>query len=152
MSAVETAQTLLAQWATETATPDPKRLDVSITADNLIAAVTALREARWGYLAAITGLDKGKDKGQIEVLYQFCSGPTVLTLRVLVPRDAAVVPSVCGVIPSASFLERELMEMLGVQAEGTPNTSRLYLPDEWPAGVYPLRKDFVIADTPQETA
>ncbi len=151
MNALEIAQTLLAQWARETATPEPKRLDVTITPADLIPAVTALREARWGYLAAITGLDKGKDKAQIEVLYQFCSGAAVLTLRVTIPRDAAVVPSVCGVIPSASFLERELMEMLGVQAEGTPDTSRLFLPDDWPAGVYPLRKDFVIAETPDLT-
>jgi ech hydrogenase subunit E len=36
------------------------------------------------------------------------------------------------------------MEMFGVVVEGTPNTNRLFLPDDWPDGVYPLRKDAVL--------
>jgi Ni,Fe-hydrogenase III component G len=32
--------------------------------------------------------------------------------------------------------------MFGNTVAGTPNTARLFLPDEWPDGVYPLRKDF----------
>ena len=36
------------------------------------------------------------------------------------------------------------MEMFGVTVVDTPNPDRLFLPDEWPAGVYPLRKDFSI--------
>ena len=38
--------------------------------------------------------------------------------------------------------ERELSEMFGVTVVGIPNPERLYLPDDWPEGVYPLRKDF----------
>ena len=52
------------------------------------------------------------------------------------------VPSVCAIIPSASFFERELIEMFGITVDGTPNRDRLFLPDDWPQGVYPLRKDF----------
>ena len=29
-----------------------------------------------------------------------------------------------------------------IEVEGTPDSSHLLLPDEWPDGVYPLRKDF----------
>ena len=36
------------------------------------------------------------------------------------------------------------MEMFGVVVDGTPNPSRLFLPDDWPDGVYPLRKDAVL--------
>jgi Ni,Fe-hydrogenase III component G len=53
-----------------------------------------------------------------------------------------VIPTVCNLIPSAIFFERELIEMFGITVEGTPNTDHLFLPDEWPEGVYPLRKDF----------
>jgi NADH-quinone oxidoreductase subunit D len=31
--------------------------------------------------------------------------------------------------------------MFGVDVVGTPNPDRLFLPDDWPDGVYPLRKD-----------
>jgi len=35
-----------------------------------------------------------------------------------------------------------MMEMLGVTFTGLRNQNRLYLPDDWPEGIYPLRKDF----------
>ena len=129
-------------WAKQIARPDPARLDVAIDATDIVPAATALYATPWGYLAAITGLDLGVEAGQLEVLYHFCEGPAILTLRTTVPRDHAVIDSVCGPIPAASFFERELSEMLGVTVVGTPNTDKLFLPEDWPDGVYPLRKDF----------
>ncbi len=95
----------------------------------------------WGYLASIIGVDLGVEAGQFEVLYVFCAGAAVLTLAVKIPRATAVIPSVCGIIPSASFFERELSEMFGITIT-TPNPDRLFLPEEWPHNAYPLRKDF----------
>lgn len=117
-------------------------LDVTITPDELLTVIQTLLDNDWGYLATITGVDLGVEAGEIEVLYHFCHGAAVVTLSVKVPRDNAVVPSVCGIIPSASFYERELLEMLGVTITNTPNTDHLFLPDNWPDNVYPLRKDF----------
>ena len=122
----------------------PDCLDVNITADELLTVIATLLDNEWGYLATITGVDLGVEAGEIEVLYHFCHGASVVTLSVKVPRDNAVVPSICGIIPSASFYERELIEMLGVTITNTPNTDHLFLPDNWPDGVYPLRKDFVM--------
>lgn len=141
---LQAAQQVLSPWAGDSQTPEPNRLDVGMAAENLIAATEALIAARWGYLAAITGLDLGAEAGQIEVLYHFCEGAAVLTLRVATPRAAASVPSVCPVIPSASVFERELVEMMGIQVVGTPDNSRLFLADDWPDDVYPLRKDAVL--------
>jgi len=143
---IEAATPLLTTWATDTAQPEPGRLDAVVPRENLLAAVQSLIDARWGYLAAITGLDQGVEAGMFEVLYHFCSEAVVVTLRVPVPRDNARVPSVYAIIPSVSFYERELMEMFGIEVEGTPNSDRLFLPDDWPAGVYPLRKDFEMKD------
>lgn len=123
----------------------PDALDVAVSADRLLEAVGALVEGGWGYLASVVGVDLGADAGQFEVLYIFCDGAAVLVLTVLLPRDGAVVPSICGLIPSASFFERELSEMFGITVAGTPNPDRLFLPDEWPDEVYPLRKDFDMA-------
>ncbi|MCB8960636.1 MAG: NADH-quinone oxidoreductase subunit C [Ardenticatenales bacterium] len=146
MSETETrlmeAEALLANWVTEKTAPAPHRLDLSLPPDALVAAVQKLHEAGWGYLAAITGLDLGVEAGVIEVLYHFCHGAAVLGLRVGLERDRPVIPTICSIIPSASFFERELSEMFGITVEGTPNPARLFLPDEWPAGVHPLRKDY----------
>ncbi len=141
---LQTASALLTPWAKDSQKHEPERLDVSLVTEDLLPAVKALRDAHWGYLAAITGLDLGPDAGEIEVLYHFCAGAAVVTLRVRTPRAAASVPSVCGVIASASLFERELIEMFGVTVVNTPDPTRLFLPDDWPDGVYPLRKDFVV--------
>lgn len=140
---LRSAEAQVANWITSSDRPALNRLDVTLAADRLLPAIESLLDADWGYLAAITGLDLGPETGEIEVLYHFCQGPAVLTFRVRVPRSAASVPTVCGLIPSASFYERELSEMLGVEVQGTSDPRRLFLPDEWPEDVYPLRKDFV---------
>ncbi len=144
---IEGARAILQPWAQDTEAQEPDRLYVVIAASDLLDAVRALHTAaRWGYLATITGVDLGVEAGMIEVLYHFVSGANVVTLRVRTPRDDPRVPSLYELIPSVSFYERELIEMLGVTVEGTPNTERLFLPDDWPQGIYPLRKDFNMDD------
>lgn len=141
---LQTAVALLAPWQDETETPEENRIDVVVQAEELVAAVTALLEAKWGYLAAITGLDLGAEAATLEALYHFCAGTAVVTLRVRVPYADAAVPTVCGVIPSAMFYERELEEMLGIKVRGASYEGHLFLPEGWPDNVYPLRKDYVI--------
>lgn len=140
---LETAVSLTQPWAVETAEPEAYRLDVYLKKETLVPTVSAIFHAEWGFLSAITGVDLGAAENAIEVLYHFCEGPCIVTLRVRVPYDDAQIDTVCGVIPSASFFERELSEMLGITIVGAPNSDRLFLPDDWPVGVYPLRKDFV---------
>jgi Ni,Fe-hydrogenase III component G len=141
---LETAHYILAQWvwATETSFPEPNRIDaVLFSPDDLIPIVVALRVQRMGYLVAITGLDHGPEEGILEVLYHFCTGPVVVTLRLRLPREKASVPTLTDIIPIAEVFERELIEMMGVTVSGLRNPARLYLSDDWPGDVYPLRKD-----------
>jgi Ni,Fe-hydrogenase III component G len=140
--ALQTAVSLLENWSITSKKPEPERLDITLTVEDLLPAVTELAKQHWGYLAAITGLDLGAEAGQIELLYQFCEGAAVLTLRVTLPRENPSVPSIQEIVPSVSFYERELIEMYGITIVGASNTDRLFLPDEWPQNVYPLRKDF----------
>ncbi len=140
---LQRAGEILAPFTRSTNTPESNRLDVHIAASDLVPATKALTEASWGYLATITGTDLGQEANHIEALYHFCEGAAVATLRVLLPREGCPeIASVSDLIPVASFFERELGEMLGVTVVGTPDPSRLFLADDWPEGVYPLRKDF----------
>lgn len=130
-------------WATEASQPSPKVLDVKVNKLNELVAITvALRVKRLGYLSAITGIDLGPEAGEMEVLYHFCPGDAVITLRVRVPRENPVLPSLSELIPSAEVFERELHEMFGIEISGLKINEHLYLPDDWPDGVYPMRKDF----------
>ncbi len=151
-NALQQADSLLRPIASEITRPAPERLDAALPPQDLPRAVEALRRARFGYLSAITGLDvppvpaKGETSevpGQVQALYHFCEGAAVVTLRVTVPYAAARIPSICHLIPAATLFERELSEMFGLTIEGTPVPDHLLLPEEWPDGVYPLRKSFV---------
>ena len=93
-------------------------------------------------LSAIVCLDLGAEANEMEVLYHFCPGDAVIALRVRVPRANASLPSLCEVVPGAESFERELHEMFGIEMVGLTTPDRLYLPDDWPDGVYPMRKDF----------
>lgn len=135
---------LVGDKAVSQSAPEPNRIDLIVEPARLLDCVAPLASAHWGYLSAITGLDHGVESGQLEVLYHFCNRAAVVTLRVPLPRQNPVVPSVCGLIPAATLFEREVMEMFGVVCEGTPDSRRLFLPDDWPDGTYPLRKDFIV--------
>lgn len=153
---IQKAEDALQPWKISTNTPEENRLDFVIETKDIKACTKALLEIEWGYLAAITGLDhpeysvvEGSNekipvpgKGQVEVLYHFCRGPVITTLRVMVPYENPTIDSICDLIPSATLYERETIELLGIEFVGTPSTEKLLLPDNWPAGVYPLRKSF----------
>lgn len=151
-SIIQTASDILAPLALETSRPVPRRLDVRIQADDLLKAIQALQDVSWGYLVAITGMDhpatvnaegQPEGEGSLEVLYSIGHGAACLFLRVSVPYSDARVPTVCGLIPSATVYERELMELFGVEVTGTPDTRRLIVADDFPQGVYPMRKSYV---------
>jgi len=162
------AEQILAPWTGVATHPAPDRMDVVIPAKSLVEAVTALVEAKWGYLSAITGLDhpgstepasealrwqrlteeieapsdEESREGTLEALYHFCEGAAILTLRVRVRYTSSALPTICNIQPAATLYEREIMELFGVTIVGTPNSERLLLSDDWPEGVYPLRKSF----------
>ena len=162
---LNSAETLVAPWTVGLTRFEGRRLDIVLKREDLVAAVAALMVGPWGYLAAITGLDLPWPKmppkadappappleDQLEVLYHFVEGAAVVTLRVRVPYSDARVPSICGPVPTATLYERELQEMFGITVEGTPVTDKLLLPDDWPDGVYPLRKSFKGLETPART-
>jgi NADH-quinone oxidoreductase subunit D len=142
---LQRAEGLLTIWNKEATHPEINRLDVVISANSLRPAVTALHNAHWGYLSAITGLDLGPDSGQLEALYHFCNGAAITTLRIRLPRtSSATLPTIEDIIPPATFFERELHEMLGFKIKGAKSSDRLFISDDWPEDVYPLRSDFSI--------
>lgn len=97
-----------------------------VRAKDAVRAAKALLKQGW-FLEDLTGLDVAEG---ILVLYHFdrMDTPGRATLRVLVPHDAATVPSIAGVFHGAEWHERETMDFLPVQFTGNPNPSRLLLP------------------------
>jgi len=166
---LESFHELVKPWEVSFNEPEPNRLDVVIHTGDLVQAVRTIIDAKWGYLSSITGLDHpgttvnlpavtekqwsrvdtpvdhshgAKPEGYLEALYQFVDGPQIGTLRVRVPYHSPELPSLYDVIPSVTLYERELIEMLGFYMPSSPDQTHLILPEEWPTGVFPLRKEF----------
>jgi len=99
----------------------------------------ALRAQKVTHVSAITGVDTGN---VVEVIYHFDCQPAELNLKIPLPKDDLKIPTITEIFPGAIMYERDLMEMLGVKVEGHPDPRRLFLPDDWPEGEYPLRKEW----------
>ncbi len=78
----------------------------------------------------------------IEILYHMSDDKTgrVITVRTLAEKPYPEMPSATSFMPAADWIEREIHELLGVNFIGHPNLVKLLLADDWPDGVYPLRK------------
>ena len=65
-------------------------------------------------------------------------------LHIAAPIDPAEpsYPSIAARYPAANWFEREVMDFFGLMPRGHPNPARVALHDDWPGGVWPLRKDF----------
>lgn len=144
---LDIAVKLTEQWVWETTNerPENNRLDIFLKKlDDLVPIAVGLRVQGLGYLSAITGLDHGPEAGDLEVLYHFCTGEAVITLRVSLPREEGCIATLTDVIPGAEAFERELSEMFGIEVVGLRKPFRLYLPDDMPADIHPLRKDMPV--------
>ncbi len=80
----------------------------------------------------------------MEILYHFTVDEIdlVLTLRVSLDKNKLEIDSIAPLFEGANWIEREMHELLGIDFKGHPDLRRLLLPDEWPQGVYPLRRDY----------
>ena len=96
------------------------------------------------HLAIVSSSDLGAD---VELIYHFTIyygehlQELSLGLRVKLPKNDLSVPTITDLIPGAIFTERETQEMMGVEVVGIPDKRRLFLPEDFPEGVYPWRTD-----------
>lgn len=82
----------------------------------------------------------------IEILYHFSLDESgiVITLRVLLrDKKDPRIDTITSVTKAAWWIEREIHELFGVGFNSNTDLRPLLLPDDWPKGVFPLRKDFI---------
>ncbi len=93
-------------------------------------------------LSCVTGVDNGPEAATMEVIYHLYSIPfnRSIALKVIIPRDKAVVATVSSIWKSANWMERETFDMYGIIFEGHPDLRRILMPADWVG--YPLKKDY----------
>lgn len=133
---------------------DCGQITIEVKAANLIAAMTALRDApslRFSELIDIAGLDYAEYAGEWSGL-RFAANYNLLSIehnwrvrvRVFATDDEfPLLESVIEVWPSANWYEREAFDLYGIVFNGHPDLRRI-LTDYGFIG-HPFRKDFPIS-------
>jgi membrane-bound hydrogenase subunit beta len=117
----------------------PRRIFAVVNANDFEnVLVFAMRELGFTILCTITGLDNGPTLGFIYHITR--QDGITLNIQYDVPKENPVINTVTKYFPPAEIYERELVDLLGARVEGLGEGARYPLPDDWPAGEYPLRK------------
>jgi len=69
-----------------------------------------------------------------------------IRLRVQVPEDDALLPTLFDVYPGTEAMEREVFDMFGIEFSDHPDLTRILMPEDWVG--HPLRKDYEIGRIP----
>ena len=77
----------------------------------------------------------------VEHIFSLDGDHLFVVLDCAVAEDDARIDSISPLVPGASWAEREFRDAVGVVPEGHPDPRRLMLADDWPDGVWPLRRD-----------
>ncbi|MFP5219429.1 MAG: NADH-quinone oxidoreductase subunit C [Actinomycetes bacterium] len=117
-----------------------------VARERWVASATAVRDdpaldAR--FFDVLLGVDLLDDGFEVVARLWSVAGRHGVLLRTRCPRDDAHVPSLSGVFAGASWHEREIAEMLGIDVTDHPGLEPLLLPTGFAA--HPLRKEFVLA-------
>jgi NADH/F420H2 dehydrogenase subunit C len=124
------------------------------------ATLEGLKAGGFTMLTDIGGVDYPGREPRFDVVYHLIDLKATATtvaavgkperVRVLcgVPEDAAVVPTVSDLWPSADWAEREVFDLFGISFSGHPDLRRIQMPVDWEG--YPLRKDYPLRGPARE--
>jgi NADH-quinone oxidoreductase subunit C len=117
----------------------------------LVAVARYLRDTPglvYNFLSDVSGVDYWEANGtwqrpeRFGVCYHLLSMlyHRRLRLKVYLPEDNPAVDTLTVLWPGANWLEREQMDMMGIDFKGHPDKRRLLMPDDWQG--HPLRRDY----------
>ena len=89
-------------------------------------------------ITAISGLDLGATFG---VYYHCHTSGDYYTIKANVPKADPKIATLTDIHPGALFHELEVSDLFGVIFIGNEPKGHFVLSENWPDGVYPLRKD-----------
>jgi len=117
---------------------------VRVVPDALIPVICFLNKTLSPRFLINSATDMVRQDGKYIVSYIFSFDSEKIFLCIQVAVDAAEpgIDSITPIIAGANWSERETRDLLGINLRNHPDPRRLVLADDWPEGVYPLRKDF----------
>lgn len=132
--------------------PNDRRLYVYVEPAALKAICRyVFRDLDARYVISV-GADDRPYSGNFMVYHDFAFDKDKILFSIIVqlPADNPKVDSISDIVPGANWAEREIRDMFGIEPVGHPYPKRLILPDGWPDGLHPLRKDMDWNHVPKE--
>ncbi len=132
------------------AVPEDNKLIVSVRKDQMLAILNFLKYEGYDYLILVSCVD-WIDQNELELVYvisSYMKTPEEYTdeqklniiLKTTVPRESPEIKTATTIFANAEPYEREIHELFGVNFEGHPRLTPLFLSMEY--DVPPFRKDF----------
>ena len=120
--------------------------------DKIVEIIRFLKDAaglEFNFMMDLAGVDYPERRERFEVVYHLYSLKTKkrIRLKVRVPEERPVVPTITSLYKAANWFEREAFDMYGIRFEGHPNLKRILTFDEFEG--YPLRKDYPVNKRPK---
>ena len=132
------------EWAEGAKGRKSQQVWIKLSRESLIPALKGLVAIHYPHVSVIAFADVGE---AVELMYHFYvywgipHEEILVTFTVSLPKTDLKVPTITGIIPGALTSEREKQEMPGIEVVDLPDGRRLFLPENFPQGVYPWRKD-----------
>ena len=131
-------------WENKVASPRRGRIITpSLSREHFEQAFDFLvNEVGFNRFHLVIGVDDGDDLGFYYTLSN--EEKIILLLKQKVPKQNPAIKSICATFPNALWHERELVDLFGAVVEELPPGPTYPLPDGWPAGNYPMRKEWKV--------
>ena len=132
------------EWAEGAKGRKSQQVWIKLSRESLIPALKGLVAIHYPHVSVIAFADVGE---AVELMYHFYvywgipHEEILVTFTVSLSKTDLKVPTITGIIPGALTSEREKQEMLGIEVVDIPDSRRLFLPEDFPVGVFPWRKD-----------
>ena len=142
---VVSAALQVAEW--RVLEPRPGELTIDVDVADLPALADAAVAGLDARLLSLFADDERATRGSFAVCHVW-SLPrlhTFLSVSAAVDPREPWFPSIAAKHPAANWFEREVMDYFGLVPRGHPNLERVAVHDDWPEGVWALRKDFEAA-------
>lgn len=107
---------------------------------NACQVLKSTGEITLNFLVLITSCEIKKGYQSIYTLHSTKTKKS-LRIKVTLPKENPMLPTVSHIWATANWYEREAYDMMGIIYTGHPNLKRILNPENWEG--YPLRKDYI---------
>jgi Ni,Fe-hydrogenase III large subunit/Ni,Fe-hydrogenase III component G len=144
MSTVQAVSLALGVTDADVRETHPGELLLETTPSELPRLADRVTERLNGRLLSLFASDERAESDRFLVHHVWLLSNLRSFLRVVAPvlPGQLSYPSIAAKHPVANWFEREAMDLFGLIPDGHPNAMRVALHDDWPEGLWSLRKDF----------